>query len=465
MKQINIRNKIENLTLANIFYYIVILWAASLHFYFDLFIFDNKIRMSTSDFLIPVIVGFLLLANHRLQNLIKQIDSRILLIILCISVWILFSLVIGKVNYNVWNAWALYNKTIGWFVLITYFFLGFAVTVIYRESELFVKSLIFVGVLISLFFLFRYSFHYFGIHRDYSLERIEGYFTNPNAFSFMISILLIFQLVMLNCKYKINKWILATGIAICALTLALSGSRSAFLGLAFSAPFLLLMNQLRVKSIIFIFASAITVISIVIGTTYLVRNVISTIDPTVSFIDPTRKENCDNEGEIFENHCWKEYGVYVLRDDYLDIGVNSRIEHTKRAIELFKIHPITGTGLGGFIQEQIGNKCSICFQTVTSKDHSYSTLHTTGLWIATEMGIIGALLFMALFLYLLKIMWQHRDDEKYSHYFISMIGVMILFAGVTIGTDVLYQRYLWVLFGIAAGLSYITKREFVKEGL
>ena len=62
-------------------------------------------------------------------------------------------------------------------------------------------------------------------------------------------------------------------------------------------------------------------------------------------------------------------------------------------------------------------------------------------------------------------MWQHRDDEKYSHYFISMIGVMILFAGVTIGTDVLYQRYLWVLFGIAAGLSYITKREFVKEGL
>ena len=157
--------------------------------------------------------------------------------------------------------------------------------------------------------------------------------------------------------------------------------------------------------------------------------------------------------------------MYVLRDDYLDIGVNSRIEHTKRAIELFKIHPITGTGLGGFIQEQIGTKCSICFQTVTSKDHSYSTLHTTGLWIATEMGIIGALLFMALFLYLLKIMWQHRDDEKYSHYFISMIGVMILFAGVTIGTDVLYQRYLWVLFGIAAGLSYITKREFVKEGL
>jgi len=461
----NIRNKIEKLTLANIFYYIVILWAVSLHFYFDLSIFDNTIRMSASDFLIPVIIIFLLLSNHRLLGLIKQIDVRILLIISCISVWILFSLVLGKMNYNVWNAWALYNRTIGWFVLITYFFLGFAIAVVHRESKLFVKSLIFAGILISLFFLFKYSFHYFGIHRDYSLERIEGYFTNPNAFSFMISILLIFQLVMLNCKYKINKWILATGIAICALTLILSGSRSAFLGVAFSAPFLLLMNQLRVKSLIFIFASAITIISIVIGTTYLVRNVISTIEPTVSFIDPTRKENCDNEGELFENHCWKEYGVYVLRDDYLDIGVNSRIEHTKRAIALFKIHPITGTGLGGFIQEQVGNKCSICFQTVTSKDHSYSTIHTTGLWIVTEMGIIGALFFMALFLHLLKIMWQHKDDKKYSYYFISMIGVMFLFAGASIGTDLLYQRYLWALLGITVGLSYIIKKEFVKEGL
>ena len=43
-----IRNKIEKLTLANIFYYIVILWAVSLHFYFDLsifrFLYNNLIK-------------------------------------------------------------------------------------------------------------------------------------------------------------------------------------------------------------------------------------------------------------------------------------------------------------------------------------------------------------------------------------------------------------------------------------
>ena len=36
----------------------------------DLSIFDNTIRMSASDFLIPVIIIFLLLSNHRLLGLI-----------------------------------------------------------------------------------------------------------------------------------------------------------------------------------------------------------------------------------------------------------------------------------------------------------------------------------------------------------------------------------------------------------
>ena len=82
----------------------------------------------------------------------------------------------------------------------------------------------------------------------------------------------------------------------------------------------------------------------------------------------------------------------------------------------------------------------------TKKDSLLITLHSTPLWIITEMGLIGFILFFCAFIYCFNILWKNSKSNE-SMIPISCIFILLFFLGASIGTDIMNQRYLWFIIG------------------
>ena len=97
-----------------------------------------------------------------------------------------------------------------------------------------------------------------------------------------------------------------------------------------------------------------------------------------------------------------------------------------------KEKPIIGIGLGVFY----GSK----------KRFIINYVHSTPLWIITEMGLIGFILFFCAFIYCFNIFWKY---SKFNESIIptSCIFILIFFLVASIGTDIMNQRYLWFIIG------------------
>ncbi|MCZ6804997.1 MAG: hypothetical protein O7D86_14010 [Proteobacteria bacterium] len=104
--------------------------------------------------------------------------------------------------------------------------------------------------------------------------------------------------------------------------------------------------------------------------------------------------------------------------------------------------PIFGIGIGSFYWDQFERN-----------EINPAVIHNSAQWILTEMGSIGMLIFLLLFYSLIRVFWMNKDTVNDSHMFIGMIGVILVFVGVSVGTEALYQRYLWVLLGITVSLA------------
>ena len=109
----------------------------------------------------------------------------------------------------------------------------------------------------------------------------------------------------------------------------------------------------------------------------------------------------------------------------------------KTAIAYWMEHPVVGIGLGSYRWRSQEEKISL---------HSYH-IHNTGIWLLTEMGLVGLLLFSGFFLVLfITLVSKRKNADALS---IGVTGVLLVMIGASAGTEILYQRYLWFLLGMA----------------
>lgn len=79
-------------------------------------------------------------------------------------------------------------------------------------------------------------------------------------------------------------------------------------------------------------------------------------------------------------------------------------------------------------------------------------IHATPLWLLVETGIIGALLFAAFFFAVVRaLLWRQGKWEK-DPVLIGIAAAIIVVGAASVGTEILYQRYLWFLAGL--GLAW-----------
>lgn len=379
----------------------------------------TAIRVGVTDLLLPIFLGIGLLSLRRISHaaLLGTIRSHIWLWLAAISIWMLVSTVLGRSRTGEWFLWAILNKGVGWFVLVTYFTAGFWLGLRNtREQTLFLRTFFAVGWCASGFSLTLFFLDRSGLVPTDAYIRPQGFFDNPNAFGIAVAAQLIMQFVFAARDELFSTTIHRIGFAVGLLALLYAGSRSAWLGFAAGSLLLLALRHWPLRDIAFGLAFALILNTLAVWAPILVRNGMEVTDtgraPATSPF------------------------IYVSRDNLLsDVGANNRIETTKVALRLWLEAPLTGTGLGGFLWEKRKD----------GSNNAGTGIHNSALWLLTETGLVGLVLFAGFFALVFRNLVVAAERTPLS---MAATAMLFVLAAASIGTEVLYQRYGWFILGL-----------------
>lgn len=407
-----------------------VLLAVSFHFLTTVSLGGLSLRVGSSDLLLPVLCLIFLrewfrLGRPALTWRLPHLHTWLFLL----TVWLLVSLVVGYVHIGAWDRWALFNKMVGWFILLAYFLVGGWVVYSRNSGEprVFLKAYLIAGWAISVYCIVIYTLSWHDvIPVDYG-GRFQGFSDNSNAFGCIVAVMLALQLPYMANGRLFSPWVHRVGFAVAALALVFAGSRSAFLGLACAVPVLLATRQVNLRETLWGFGIGGAIVSVLLYAPLAIQ---------------------DNVAADTKAVAKKEF--YVLRGYQLqDSGVLTRLQVSQDAIRLWRQSPMIGVGLGRFYWEErrVGHTLVI---------------HTTLLWLLTETGVIGMMLFLSFFLVCAGAIvrpWRWGTHDPFQ---MGMLAVLIVVAGASVGTEMMYQRHVWFLLGCA--LAFQVAIERAKEG-
>ena len=420
-----------------------VLLAVSFHFLSTVSLGGWSLRIGSSDLVLPVLcVMFFFEWFHLGRPALTWRLPYLYIWLLVLTVWLLVSLVVGYAHIGGWDRWALVNKMVGWFILLTYFLVGGWI-VCFRRSVgpgVFLRAYLVAGWGISAYCVVMYALYWHGVIQDVDYLRVQGFSDNPNAFGCIVAVMLALQLPYMANGMLFSPWVHRVGFAVAALALVFSGSRSAFLGLACAAPVLLVTRQVNLRETFYGFGVGVAIVFVLFYLPFETQDISSML------AGDSQKEVAAIGKEVAATK--KEF--YVFRGNQTqDGGVRSRLQVSQDAIRLWRQSPMIGAGLGRFYWEerQVGHLLVI---------------HTTLLWLLTETGIIGVTLFVAFFLVCAGAIarpWRWGDHDPFQ---MGVLAVLLVVAGASVGTEMLYQRHVWFLLGCA--LAFRTASERTSEG-
>ena len=475
------------------FSFLILVLAISINVLFTFNINDTKIRIGLSDLIIPIYILFVIIPAYIKIRFPDLIVENFWLWIFLMTIWMLVSLINGYYDTGKLMQWAVVNKFFGWILLILYLIVGAYIGAQDNKLKLmFLRWMIIIVWIISLYEICIRFFDKFGYHAWFLPlhYRIEGFYDNPNAFGISVAATLILH-VYLQTKYKIfNRYISTMGAVFCVMAVLYSYSRSAWLGLIIGVIVLLITFSKSIKNILII--SILSVLLTYIMFSYINNTqfhaILNTLEKMVKY---EKNESKINNAIDFIGNNYVKVEQYIVNISTIHINLSAntatngshkktsatnkiiqpaeaisinknkiqiynpdlmyrlkgnegssnvkRIEMLKRSYSYWLDHPLMGIGLGSYRWKCIKDKVS----------SDAITIHNSALWLLVETGLIGLLIFCWIIFKVMKSLIQNNYSGDSISLAKAMICVIGLFVGASIGTEVLYQRYFWLLLGIS----------------
>jgi O-antigen ligase len=383
----------------------------------------SAIRISLADLISPVLLVALAvaLARGRLQWprwSLPWLGAWLGVL----SAVLAMALVVGRVKFGFWLPWAMVNKFGGWFALAWYLVIGGvgAATLGADGKERFLKVFLvflWVSCAVSLlgFLLYQADVR---LPTWLRYNRAEGFMRNPNAFGVLVAAGIAMQLPYAKSGALFGIWGHRAGLALALTALFLTGSRSAWLGILFAAPLIAARRSVPWRDLgIAVVCAGVVLAVVLFGTPALMGE---------------RQANYQSVS-----------GGYVLNEPMFsgaDRGLAYRYKTGVAALGLWLREPILGTGLGGFPHDLVkaGGVAEV--------------IHNTYLWILTEMGAVGFIVFAAFFVAVMRTLWRNSKSGSDPRFTIAGLAAMLIFAGAAVGMEAMYQRHLWFILGLALAL-------------
>jgi len=329
--------------------------------------------------------------------------------------------------------WAIFNRFIGWLILLAYFCSGALIVIVAGRSGMSVLLRVLVASVTSLV-IWELAHRFLASDFDVAfggvpLPRAEAVAGNPNAFAFQL--LMAFAALVASRDFRTHRTSTARSAAFGGLLFAglwLAGSRAAAGALA-----------------AMIVAIAVILPTSTDRTLYIRKLALALIVGAIALTMP------DLVAALIGGH--KTYANLAAGFAALDTtNVQAdRIESLRGGLAMWAAHPIFGAGLGAYIHEHIASTGVPL------------VIHNSPLWIAAEMGVVGLCAFGHLFARIgnalrTERLWAGPDSQAVA---LASIAALIV---MSLAHDLMYQRLLWLILG-AATASPLAARAQIRRSI
>lgn len=428
--------KISYLNKAIIF--LTLLAACALQVQGDFFDTDTYagIRLNLTDFILPIAGVLILFSLNRNQSewpIYKIPNTYIWLS--AMTVLFLVSLYVGRIHqHGVVSAWGLHNKVFGWFALMAYFLWGAWFTYngksikiykFFRNFSIFALVTCIIGsVVITL-----QDFHVIDGIIAYPYK---GMMANRNALGFTIlcvTILIFFY--GQTSKPLLSPWMEKIFWSFLPIIHVQIGSRSCWILFILQIAAFIFINRNYVLKSIAPFLALGAAIVLFFTAVHSNSDFVFKQHQDVQFVQLPGLLQVFN-GQEPSNPAAYKFADY--QSDMLRLKVNGL------ALELWAQSPIFGVGLG-----------TVQYSEPAKFGKFLDVIDSTPIWLLTETGLIGAMIFASFFwLIVFYLSRELRSPHKYIQTINSIsLGVLLIFAIMSVMHELMYTRFLWFFLGIA----------------
>lgn len=331
------------------------------------------------------------------------------LFLACFSLMTLFALLNGYAQIG-WTSWALTSKAVGWLILMAYFFVGASIVDADPKEGFFVLLGTYAGSVtaIAALDLTLMVLRNVGVAVPEAMLpfRIAGFAQNANAFAFQL--LLALAAILVLRMDRVKKCAVA---AILFSAIWFSGSRAGF----GSMLVLLAVTPLTIWGLQLAALKRFAVVAVLV------------VVMTVALLLIT----ASNESSVF-------YSLLYNQD-------SDRFSSILGGISLFRANPLLGAGLGVYVHDHM------------AKTGDFLPIHSSAVWLLAEYGIVGFSMVFGAAVYVAWMCFKGAMRGNQADRFVIL--VLTIFATMSLVHEMLYQRTLWMLLGVALAARTLSRNE------
>ena len=383
---------------------------------------DNKINVNFADVIALTGLGIVLFDLFIRQKF--EPYPRILIAALAIvSMVLLSSLLLGYLRFGP-VSWSIYNRGIGWLVILGYVAMGGAILIAseFKGQVIVLKALISSAVTIVVLQLVLAILMFSG-HRIFSKHifnlPLEGFANNANAFSFQLVMVLIATIVANRLGlYEKKRWLFYTVLGLLGLANYYTYSRAGYI-IFFLVLLLMLFTVNLYNRKNEIYALLVSTVSFFSGK--LVPLLISS--NVFIFGNP------ENQAEDISKLIIKQNQINYDSD-------HARWLTVKDGILMWLDHPVFGSGLGGYIHKQL------------ETGDNYIVIHSIPVWLLAETGLTGFIVISAIFIALLVYAFKKLGRPEDAVWGFGLLSILVCIGVAGLVHDFFYQRIFWFMLGL-----------------
>ncbi len=354
--------------------------------------------------------------------------------------WMGFCVLNGYYQMGEMSSWALYNKFIGFVVLVCYFALGGWLA---RNAGGMVLRTFYCGFLLSFVALFVFAFlgtvlQSFDIVVVSKLVKFSGFMGNRNAYCvLLICATVLCVIVGRRVPGYLPRFILPLYLMCLPIVAANNGSRAGWIVLSFLAIYFFVAHfKWSVRHILpWLLCGAILAV-LLFSTTDQVVTKRKNITRIITTIDVMQEHGTDALGDINKN----DKNVRKIASELV------RLRNVRDSLVIWAQNPIIGGGMGSILHYQE--------QHYDGETVFIDVMDCTPVWLLAETGLIGLGLFSLFYIFVLRALWRKlKNEDGIEGAFAEALFVFMLAFGVmSLFHEILYTRYLWVMMGMGVAV-------------
>ncbi|MED0665512.1 O-antigen ligase family protein [Bacillus badius] len=274
--------------------------------------------------------------------------------------------------------------------------------------------------------------------------RIYGLINNPNILAVYLTFALIFLVHLYNKVSKGKKVLLAVLSILYAGTWLLTYSRGTWLACCIGLVIFWLFTRYT-RITVQLLATVVLGFVLVLTPVTKVANWLETSRIDIDSANQGSNQSADEGDSVAKSRI-----ETTFEKDTIELSKSSgRLFIVNKGFEIFKDHPVAGTGFATFGDSASKSYPSPIYETYEIPPNIYSD--NQYIQVIAETGVLGVIAFAVFLLGMLASLWQRRTENKKGSFLLISILLSIFFLGLlyNIWEDKTFASYYFIMLAYA----------------